>query len=100
MAEARTVETLQYNLSRELDLLAAEALKNDLLELLNSDGNLEISADDVERVSTPCIEVLVAASAAFGETGRGFHIRNPSDAFCDAFGALGLAHRLEMWRAS
>ena len=100
MADTKTVEQLEFTLSRELDLLAAEALKNDLLALLHKDGNLLINGDEVERVATPCIEVLVAAAAAFDEMGRSFKIAEPSPSLCDSFEAVGLADRIELWRAS
>jgi chemotaxis protein CheX len=100
MADTGTVDKLDFTLSRELDLLAAEALKNDLLELLHKEGPLDVNASEVERVATPCIEVLVAAAAAFKDSGREFQISQPSSSLCDAFEALGLADRLEMWRAS
>jgi len=100
MAEARQVTILKYTLSRELDLLAAESLKLAFLEQLHKDGDLVIDGSDVERVSTPCIEVLVAASSAFGEGGRNFVLDQPSPPLCDALEALGLADRIELWRAS
>jgi len=100
MVNAQTVEKLNFTLSRELDLLAAEALKNDLLKLLHADGDLLVDGSEVERVSTPCIEVLVAAAAAFGEGGRSFEISEPSPPLCESFEAVGLADRIELWRAS
>lgn len=100
MADTSTVETLEYSLSRELDLLAAEGLKGDLLALWQKDGDLTINGADVERVSTPCIEVLVAASIAFKEGGHAFRLKAPSSPLADAFEALGLADRLEVWRDS
>lgn len=100
MADALPVENLEFALSRELDLLAAEALKADLLELLHKDGNLVIDGREVERVSTPCIEVLVAAYAAFDADGRKFVLSQPSALLCDAFEAIGLADRIELWSAS
>ena len=100
MAEDKTVDKLEFTLARELDLLAAEALKNDLLALLHKDSDLIINGGEVERVATPCIEVLVAAAAAFGEGGRSFKIAEPSPSLCDSFEAVGLADRIELWRAS
>jgi len=100
MTDKKTVEQLEFTLSRELDLLAAEALRNDLLALLNNDGDLVINGVEVERVATPCIEVLVAAAAAFEDSGRSFKIAEPSPSLCDSFEAVGLADRIELWRAS
>jgi len=100
MAKTKAIEQLEFTLSRELDLLAAESLKNDLLALLQKDGNLLINGAEVERVATPCIEVLVAAATAFDESGRSFKMAEPSPPLCDSFEAVGLADRIELWRAS
>jgi len=100
MPDKSAIGRLEITLSRELDLLAAEGLKNDLVRLLQQDGDLVIKGDEVERVSTPCIEILVAAAAAFNDGGRGFELQSPSPSLCDSFEAVGLADRIELWRAS
>jgi len=100
MADTRAVETHKYTLPREMDLLAAEALKGVLVDMLDQDGGLALDASEVERVSTPCIEVLVAAEVAFGKSGQKFEMSAPSPPLCDALEALGLVDRIEKWRAS
>jgi len=100
MTDARTVGTHKYTLPREMDLLAAEALKEGLLNMLNLGGDLILDASEVERVSTPCIEVLIAAESAFDASARGFKMPEPSTSLSEAFMALGLADRIEKWRAS
>lgn len=100
MAEKTTAKQLSYTLPREMDLLAAEGLKADLVKLLQDDGNLVIDGSSVERLSTPCVEILVAADAAFTETQRTFEISNPSASLCEAMETLGLATNIEKWSAS
>lgn len=91
---------LTYDLPRELDLLAAESLKEKLLDFLHQDGDLVVDAAEVERISTPCIEVLFAAGTAFHNTDRKLQIENPSEYFNDALTALGLDDHFQRWRAS
>lgn len=100
MAEKDAVEKLEYTLPRELDLLAAEALRAELLNCWQKDGSLLLDGGEVERVSTPCVEVLVAAANAFKESGRQFELSEPSASLCEAFDALGLGDRIELWRTS
>ncbi len=100
MSDGPSVSHLEYSLPRELDLLAAEDLKEKMLEFLLQDGGLILDATEVERISTPCIEVLFAAGIAFGETGRNFRIDNPSLYFNDALTTLGLDDHFQCWRTS
>lgn len=63
-----------------LDLTAAESLQQELLSAFAGGGAVTIDASQVQRVSSPCLQVLAAAvrlsahvtdaSPAFGETAR------------------------------
>lgn len=75
----------QIVLAPVLDLTAAPALKQALLET-GPDAGLE--AGDVQRVTTPCLQLLVAAVAG------GAHIENPSRTLCDTAARLDLAGAL------
>lgn len=100
MTEARAVEKLVYTLPPVLDLLAAQSLKDELLSYYHKEGDLQLEGEGVERIATPCIEVLVAASEAFARSDRGFHINNPSEYFAEAVETLGLSEYLARWRIS
>ena len=73
-----------------LDLTAAEPLQRELLSAFADGGAVTLDASQVQRVSSPCLQVLVAAarlnarvtdaSPAFEETARTL----------DLMGALGL----------
>ncbi len=100
MSDGQRASTIQYDLPRELDLLAAENLKEKLVDFLHQDGDLTLNATEVERISTPCIEVLFSAGRAFDEADRKFQILNPSQYFNDALTVLGLDDHFQCWRAS
>lgn len=80
-----------------LDLLAAESLREVIRESLVLGGRLDIDASQVERMSTPCIQVLMAAGRALKEGGITFSIDRPSDAFINGFYDLGLGSELADW---
>lgn len=80
-----------------LDMAVAGSLKVCLLEAVALAKPLVIDAAQVERLSTPCIQVLVAAGTALQEAGIGFSLHRPSEAFADAFNDLGLFSVLMRW---
>jgi len=80
-----------------LDLLAAEGLREAIRETAVLGGRLEIDAAQVERMSTPCIQVLVAGGRALNAAGVVPLIDQPSDAFMNGFYDLGLALELADW---
>lgn len=99
MADNREASLREVKLPRELDLLAAESLKDSLLAELDHGEGILLDAADVERVSTPCIEVLVAAHKTSVVSGQAFYISNSSQVLIDAFSALGLDEQFNSWRA-
>ncbi|PCI62259.1 MAG: hypothetical protein COB37_07270 [Kordiimonadales bacterium] len=100
MAEKLAAAQLEYILPQELDLLAAEGLKFKLLDMVHHEGDLTLDGREVERVSTPCIEIMVAAESAFYESGRKLRIFEPSNTLSDAFKSLGLVAEIEKWSVS
>ena len=99
MTDSQGASAREVKLPRELDLLAAESLKETLLAELDEGDGLLLDASDVERVSTPCVEVLVSAYKTCADSGQSFHISNSSQVLVDAFEALGLDEQFKGWRA-
>ncbi len=98
MTNSQDTSAREVKLPRELDLLAAESLKETLLAELDEGEGLLLDASDVERVSTPCIEVLVSAQKTCVATSQSFQISNSSQVLVDAFNALGLDEQFKGWR--
>jgi anti-anti-sigma regulatory factor len=73
-----------------LDLIAAKPLRDSLL----SKPVVILDASEVERMSTPCAQVLLAAGQAAGAS---FRIINPSAAFRSAIADLGLRQAFSGW---
>ena len=80
-----------------LDIRAAEPLKGVLQKARDKGHPLIIEAGSVERLTTPCIQVLLAAAEALKEAGISFTLSKPSEAFVDSFNELGLFPALKQW---
>ena len=79
----------QVVLGAVLDSGAAADLKRILVEALGEDGFIEVDADAVRRVSTPCLQMLVAAAS-----GGRLLLSNVPPEMKDAAALLGLSEAL------
>ncbi|HTT99075.1 MAG TPA: STAS domain-containing protein [Rhizomicrobium sp.] len=80
-----------------LDLTAAAALKLDLQSGLARGEGLTVNAEDVRRVTSPCLQVLVSAARAFAQTGgAGLHFESLSPSFKETAAGLGLAGEFDI----
>jgi anti-anti-sigma regulatory factor len=82
------------NLAPVLDLTAADSLKQELLTALAISGEVAIDAGQVQRVSSPCLQVLAAAAQ------RNARVTNASAAFRETAEALDLAAVLGLGNAN
>jgi anti-anti-sigma regulatory factor len=83
-------------LSSVLDLVQAQVLRDDLIRLLQ-DGAMVLDAGAVERMSTPCAQVLLAAGRAAEAAGTNLQIVNASEGFRSALADLGLQTEFKHW---
>lgn len=90
--------TCLEQLPQVLDLSLAQALRDRVAEGLRA-GALTVDAGAVERVSTPCLQVLLAAGRAAEQAGTSYSIVNASDAFGSALADLGLRTAFSKWIA-
>jgi len=78
-----------------VDLLQAGALKAKLEQGLASGTGMTIDGSAVQRISSPCLQVLVAGAAAFAKAGGpSMTIANPSAALLETVTLLGLKDAL------
>jgi chemotaxis protein CheX len=83
-------------LPQVLDLTQAQNLRDTMVARL-SDGPRILDASAVERMSTPCAQVLLAAGRAADLAGSAFQIINASDVFRTALADLGLEAEFNNW---
>ena len=79
-----------------LDLTQATALRDSLATLLGERA-VTLDAGSVDRMSTPCAQVLLAAGRAEGSAGASFKILNASGVFRTAIADLGLLPEFSKW---
>jgi anti-anti-sigma regulatory factor len=83
-------------LPQVLDLTAANALRDNLAALLDG-RTVVLDAAGVERMSTPCAQVLLAAGRTAGPGGAAFRILGASAVFRAALADLGLQAEFSKW---
>jgi anti-anti-sigma regulatory factor len=84
-------------LSAVSDLVQAGSLKASIEHGLGAGRGLRIDASSVQRISSPCLQVLIAGVAAFAtKGGPSLMIENPSAPFLEAATVLGLAEALRL----
>lgn len=94
----KTDDAIQLKLAATMDLRAAEPLLQSLQEGLGMGGSkMVVDASAVDRLSTPCVQVLIAGLQHMEQNGTPFVIKSPSDAFVSAFDDLGLFSYLMKW---
>lgn len=83
-------------LPASLDLTQAPVIREQLVSLLHG-GDVALDASAVERMSTPCLQVLLAAGRAAEAAHCTFQIVNASSCFREAVADLGLEHQFTQW---
>jgi chemotaxis protein CheX len=83
-------EETMFALPPSLDLLAAGPLCRQLQERLLSGAPMMLDGGAVDRVSTPCLQLLVASRRSAEARGLRFELREPSPVLSEALADLGL----------
>jgi chemotaxis protein CheX len=83
-------------LPQTLDLTQARPLRDNMIALLRN-GRIVLDAGEVERMSTPCVQVLLAVGHAADASNSQFQIVNASDCFRAAIADLGLQSQFTHW---
>lgn len=81
-----------------LDMAGAETLHSLLSSQLAPSETVTVSAGDVERVSTACIQLLIAFARSAEAVGGACRIESPSPVLEAAFADLGLSSELQSRR--
>lgn len=79
-----------------LDLTQAQNLRDTMVARL-SGGRLVLDASAVERMSTPCAQVLLSAGRAADLASSSYQIINASEVFRTALADLGLEAEFNNW---
>ena len=92
-----TNESHNITMPSSMDIMAAEEIKQLLLEAINNAANIVVDAAKVERLTTPCIQLLIAFDQELKNQNTTFKITNASDAFINALEDVGLDEKYQEW---
>ena len=81
-----------------LDIRAASPLRDSLQKALKRGKPIVLDAALVDRLSTPCVQVLLAAGKSAEAAAGRIVLEQASDAFVAAFSDLGLYANLMSWQ--
>ena len=81
---------IQLDMAPVMDLTVAEDLRLSFLDCLSHGKTIKIMAGDVDRITTPCLQVLFAMKAKTIEQNIDFIIPTISEAFQKALKEVGL----------
>jgi chemotaxis protein CheX len=96
MRETGNEQSGQMTLPAVVDLPFAATLKAQLVEGLAAGNGMSIDGSGVQRISSPCLQVLVAGMNAFAVSGVPLAIVDPSPAFVETVSTLGLRDALRL----
>lgn len=82
-----------------LDIRSAAPLRDGLLNAIRLGKPVLVDARQVERMSTPCVQVLLAAGRSAEASNGRIVLTQASDNFVAAFSDLGLFGSLMSWQA-
>lgn len=81
-----------------LDQRTAAPLREAFLSAVGAGRAVVVDAAAVDRLSTACIQVLIAAGRAVQAAGQTFTVAAPSEALVSAFDDLGLFPVMMTWK--
>ncbi|MGJ5179360.1 STAS domain-containing protein [Bradyrhizobium oligotrophicum] len=83
-------------LSSMLDLTQAAHLRDEMVRIAGR-GGIVLDASGVERMSTPCVQILLAAARGAQAANKPFKITQASELFLTALAELGLQDEFDNW---
>ncbi len=82
-----------------LDISYAERFRKELMEYFEKSAKqgVQLDASSVNRITTPCVQILLSLAKSCGLAKVNFKLSSPSEAFTRAFSDLGLTNELTSW---
>jgi anti-anti-sigma regulatory factor len=89
-----------YNLPSRVDISCAVDVYKEINEAVSDNKNITFSASNVERITTPGIQLLISAANTIKAKGGTFLVSWPSDIFKETLSDLGFSNQLKEWTGS
>ena len=80
-----------------LDIILVDGLRTRLVEAIEKTGKLALDGSKVERITTPCIQLFIAADQELSQNGEGLKLLQASDAMVSALKDMGLEETYQRW---
>ena len=99
----KSAASASFALSERLDITYVHTLHAEVsafLEKLPDGANVALDGSKVERITTPCVQLLLSLGNTCQNDGRGFAIKSASDVMHAAFADLGFQDQLNQWGKS
>jgi chemotaxis protein CheX len=96
----RTGSGCILHLGSSMDLRAAGPLRDVILAIEPGLTPVRIEADSVMQITTPCVQVLLAAQRSLEAESRQLVLDSASDCFIKSFADLGLFSVIAQWQPS
>lgn len=97
---ARKKSTGAFKLGASLDISHAERVCAEMRKYISkAKGKIILDASEVERITTPCIQILLSVAHLSKRDGLSFKVSSPTDVFCTAMEDIGLSDELKEWRS-
>jgi anti-anti-sigma factor len=93
----RRKDAFHIKLPGDLDNALPAALREVVLRETRAGTTMRIDCAAVDKVSTPSVQLLLAAADYIGRQEARFVLANPSEALVEAFSDLGLFATLMTW---
>ena len=86
---------VEITLPEIMDIVAAEIFLEDLKKAISDETKkVVLLSESVERVTTPCFQVIVSAKKTLNDNGGTLEIKDPSEVFSESAATLGLTNEL------
>lgn len=90
-------KSTDLELAPVLDLNAAPGLRDALTKIIDRGIGIRVDFSTVERITTPCVQVIMAAKQAFGDEGLNFSATGLAPSIRESFQDLGFAAVTAEW---
>jgi anti-anti-sigma regulatory factor len=80
-----------------MDIIMSEKFKEQLLTMIGKFGKITLDASDVDRITTPCIQLFIAADRELENNNESLKIVNASDVTIRALQDIGLGEKYTKW---
>lgn len=96
----QNVAITEIKLPQVVDITTTADIKEKLLEAMkSSQGDIVIDSSGVTKITTPGMQVLLAAAKMLEPVGRKMSIVNAGDAVREPFSDIGLFREFKKWSA-